>query len=152
MKKDALMEKMEILVKPITDNLGYELYHIEFVHEDGENYLRIYIDSEEGIKLTDCEAVSREVSDMLDVEDPIDKSYYLEVSSPGIDKGIYKEEHFKKAINQKVFVKFTGAIEGKKHITGILKEVNDEFIIIEGDIELNIPKDKIKSANIQGEL
>ena len=59
MKKDALMEKMEMLVKPITDNLGYELYHIEFVHEDGENYLRIYIDSEEGIKLTDCEAVSR---------------------------------------------------------------------------------------------
>lgn len=152
MKKDALMEKMEMLVKPITDNLGYELYHIEFVHEDGENYLRIYIDSEEGIKLTDCEAVSREVSDMLDVEDPIDKSYYLEVSSPGIDKGLYKEEHFKKAINQKVFVKFTGAIESKKHITGILKEVNDEFIIIEGDIELNIPKDKIKSANIQGEL
>lgn len=152
MKRDALMEKMETLVKPITDNLGYELYHIEFVHEDGENYLRVYIDSEEGIKLTDCEAVSRQISDMLDTEDPIDKSYYLEVSSPGIDKGLYKDEHFEKAVNQKVFVKFTGTIEGKKHITGILKEVNDELIIIEGDIELNIPKDKIKSANIQGEL
>ncbi|WP_297631370.1 ribosome maturation factor RimP [uncultured Clostridium sp.] len=152
MKKDALMEKIEELILPITDELGYELYHVEFVHEDGENYLRVYIDSEEGIKLTDCEAVSRKVSDMLDSEDPIDKSYYLEVSSPGIDKGLYKEEHFLKAIGAKVFVKFTGTIEGKKHITGILKEVNNDIIIIEGDVTLDIPTEKIKSANIQGEL
>lgn len=152
MKKDALMEKIEELILPITDELGYELYHVEFVHEDGENYLRIYIDSKEGIKLTDCEAVSRAVSDMLDSEDPIDKAYYLEVSSPGIDRGLYKEEHFVNSIGEKVFVKFTGAIEGMKHITGILKEVNNECIIIEGDATLSIPKEKIKSANIQGEL
>ncbi|MGL5416673.1 MAG: ribosome maturation factor RimP [Clostridium sp.] len=152
MKKDALMEKLEELFLPVTNELGYELYHVEFVREDGENYLRVYIDSEEGIKLTDCEAVSRQISDVLDTEDPIDKSYYLEVSSPGIDRGLFKEEHFKDALGKKVFVKFTSAIDGKKHITGILKEVSESDIIIDGDVTINIPTEKIKSANIQGEL
>ena len=78
MNKDALIEKIEVLVKPIADELGYEIYYVEYVKENGEFYLRIYIDKPEGISLNDCESLSRRVSDMLDVEDnlPPEHSQY----------------------------------------------------------------------------
>ncbi|MDQ0148949.1 ribosome maturation factor RimP [Eubacterium multiforme] len=153
MKKDALIEKLENLVIPITDELGYELYHVEFVKENGENYLRIYIDNEEsGITLTDCEKVSRRVSEMLDLEDPISTSYFLEVSSPGINRGLYKEEHFKRFIGSRVFIKFTGSLNGRKNVKGILKSCDGDFLEIESDEIIKLPKDKIKSANLEGEL
>ena len=152
MDKNALVEKLEELVKPIADELNYELYYIEYIKENGDFYLRIYIDKPEGISLNDCEALSRRVSDMLDVEDPISDSYYLEVSSPGLNRGLYKDEHFKRYIGKKVFVKFTGSLSGHKNIKGILKAVDDESITVEGESELNIPKSKIKSANLDGEI
>ena len=152
MDKNALVEKLEELVKPIADELNYELYYIEYIKENGDFYLRIYIDKPEGISLNDCEALSRRVSDMLDVEDPISDSYYLEVSSPGLNRGLYKDEHFKKYIGKEVFVKFTGSLSGHKNIKGILKAVDEESITVEGEVELNIPKSKIKSANLDGEI
>ena len=152
MDKNALVEKLEELVKPIADESNYELYYIEYIKENGDFYLRIYIDKPEGISLNDCEALSRRVSDMLDVEDPISDSYYLEVSSPGLNRGLYKDEHFKRYIGKKVFVKFTGSLSGHKNIKGILKAVDEESITVEGESELNIPKSKIKSANLDGEI
>ena len=153
MNNDALIEKIETLVKPIADELNYEVYHIEFVKENNEFYLRIYIDKEEGISITDCEALSRRVSDVLDVEDPIDKAYYLEVSSPGLNRRLFKDEHFKKFVGREVLVKLNGNIEGKKNIKGLLKEVNEENIIVEDDEKtITIPKSKIKAANLEGEI
>lgn len=152
MNKDALIEKIEVLVKPIADELGYELYYVEYVKENGEFYLRIYIDKPEGISLNDCEALSRRVSDMLDVEDPIKDAYYLEVSSPGLNRGLYKDSHFERYIGREVFIKFNGSISGMKNIKGVLKAVNSDDIIVEGETELTIPKLKIKNANLDGEI
>lgn len=153
MNNNALIEKIETLVKPIADELNYEVYHIEFVKENNEFYLRIYIDKEEGISITDCEALSRRVSDVLDVEDPIDKAYYLEVSSPGLNRRLFTDEHFKKFVGREVLVKLNGNIEGKKNIKGLLKEVNEEDIIVEDDEKaITIPKSKIKAANLEGEI
>lgn len=153
MNNNALIEKIETLVKPIADELNYEVYHIEFVKENNEFYLRIYIDKEEGISITDCEALSRRVSDVLDVEDPIDKAYYLEVSSPGLNRRLFTDEHFKKFVGREVLVKLNGNIEGKKNIKGLLKEVNEENIIVEDDEKaITIPKSKIKAANLEGEI
>lgn len=152
MKKDALILEIEELVKPITDELSYELYNVEFVKEDGENYLRIYIDNENGIKLTDCEAVSRRVSDMLDEVDPISVGYFLEVSSPGINRGLYCDEHFKRYVGSKVILKLKKALNGTKTITGMLKGINDDYIIVQAEEEVNIPKDILKSANIEGDF
>lgn len=151
MKKDALIERLEKLVMPITDELDYELYHVEFVKEDGENYLRIYIDNEEGISLDDCEKVSRRVSEMLDEEDPISVSYYLEVSSPGINRGLFKEDHFKKVIGKEIFVRFTGSLNGRKNLKGILKSYEDGFIEVETEDEelVKVPVEKIKKANLE---
>lgn len=152
MNKDALIEKISGLVRPISDELNYELYHVEFVKENGENYLRIYIDKPEGITLTDCEALSRRVSTMLDEEDPIDQSYYLEVSSPGLNRGLYCDDHFKRFIDREVSIKLTSSLNGTKNIKGILKGITDESVTVMAEEEIQIPKNKIKSANLDGEI
>ena len=153
MKKDTLIEKIEEVVKPITTELSYELYYVEYIKENGDFYLRIYIDKEEGrISLDDCAAVSRRVSEILDVQDPIKDAYYLEVSSPGLNRGLYTEEHFKKFIGSEVLIKLTGSIDGLKSVKGILKEVLDDSIVVEAETEVKILKDKIKSANLEGEI
>lgn len=153
MRKDILIEKIEQLVKPIVQELSYELYYLEYVKENGEYYLRLYIDKEEeSISLSDCEKVSRRVSEILDIEDPIEDSYYLEVSSPGLNRGLYRQEHFEKFIGREVLVKFNGSLEGMKNIQGILKSVDNEFITVDGEKELKIPTEKIKSANLEGEI
>lgn len=152
MNKDALIKQIETLVQPIADELNYELYYVEYVKEDGEFYLRIYIDKPEGISLTDCENLSRRVSDVLDVEDPIKDSYYLEVSSPGLNRGLYTDEHFKKFVGREVLVKLKSALNGAKSIKGILTEVDDESITVKGEEKVKIVKEKIKSANLDGEI
>ena len=152
MKNDALVTQIHEMVKPISDELNYEIYHVEYVKENGEYYLRIYIEKEGGITLSDCEALSRRVSDLMDEKDPIPEAYFLEVSSPGLNRTLFTEAHYKRFVGREVMVKLTKAIDGNKSIKGILKEVNEENIIVEADTLISIPKEKIKSANIEGEI
>ena len=152
MKNDALVTQIYEMVKPIADELNYEIYHIEYVKENGEYYLRIYIEKEGGITLNDCEALSRRVSEIMDEKDPIPEAYFLEVSSPGLNRTIFTEAHYKRFVGREVMVRFTKAIDGKKNVKGILKEVNEDNIIVEVDTLISIPKEKIKSANIEGEI
>ena len=152
MKNDALVTQIYEMVKPISDELNYDIYHIEYVKENGEFYLRIYIEKDGGITLSDCEALSRRVSDLMDEKDPIKDPYFLEVSSPGLNRTLFTENHYKRFIGREVMVRFTKSIDGKKNVKGILKEVNDDSIVVEAENLMNIPKDKIKSANIEGEI
>ena len=152
MKNDALVNEIYEMVKPIADELNYDIYHVEYVKENGELYLRIYIEKDGGITLSDCEALSRRVSDLMDEKDPIKDPYFLEVSSPGLNRTLFTENHYKRFIGREVMVKFTKSVDGKKNIKGILKEVNEDSIVVEADQLINIPKDKIKSVNIEGEI
>jgi len=153
LKKNVLIEKIEELVKPVISELLYELYYVEYIKENGEFYLRIYIDKKDDrISLDDCVAVSRRVSEILDTEDPIEDAYYLEVSSPGLNRGLYKEEHFKNFIGREVLVKLTSSINGTKSVKGILKDVLENSIVVEAETEVEILKDKIKFANLEGEI
>ncbi|AQS03844.1 ribosome maturation factor RimP [Clostridium beijerinckii] len=152
MKKDVLIERIEELVRPIVSELSCELYYVEYVKENGEFYLRIYIDKEGRVSLNDCEAVSRRVSEVLDVEDPIKEAYYLEVSSPGLNRGLYKEEHFKKYIGSEVLIRLTSSLNGLKSVKGVLRDVSEDSILVEGETEIKIPRDKIKAANLEGEI
>lgn len=152
MKNDALVNEIYEMVKPIADELNYDIYHVEYVKENGELYLRIYIEKDGGITLSDCEALSRRVSDLMDEKDQIKDPYFLEVSSPGLNRTLFTEEHYKRFIGREVMVKFTKSVDGKKNIKGILKEVNEDSIVVEADQLINIPKDKIKSVNIEGEI
>lgn len=152
MNNDMLIKKIQDLVLPIAEELNYELYYVEYVKENGEYYLRIYIDKNEGITLTDCEALSRRVSKILDEKDPIEDSYCLEVSSPGLNRGLYKEEHFKRFVEKQVLIKLTDSINDTKTISGVLKEVNEDSIVVSNDSDVTIPRVKIKSANLDGEI
>ena len=152
MKVDALIEKIYQLVRPVADELSYEIYHIEYVKENGEYYLRIYIDKEGGISLTDCESLSRRVSDIMDEEDPISVAYFLEVSSPGLNRGLFTDDHYKKQIGKEVLIRFTKSLDGRKNVKGILKEVKESSVVVEADTLVEVPKDKIKSANLEGEI
>lgn len=153
MNNSELIIKMNELVEPIVSKCGYQLYHIEFVKEQGENFLRIYIDHEAGIGLSDCEKVSRQISAMLDLEDPVPDSYYLEVSSPGIERELYTEEHLNKYIGNSITVRLNKLFNGNKKVIGVLKDFNDSQITIikEGE-EIFIPREKIKAINLNGEI
>lgn len=154
MNKEQLLLDLEEMFLPIVNELNYELYYVEYVKENNEYYLRLYIDKESGrISLSDCEAVSRRISELLDEKDPIKDPYYLEVSSPGLNRRLYKDEHFNRFINSEIKVIFTKTIDGKKNIQGILKDNKEDVIVLEVEgNEINVPKDKIKSANLEGEI
>ena len=152
MKIDALVNEIYEMVNPIAEELNYDIYHIEYVKENGEYYLRIYIEKDGGVSLNDCEALSRRVSDVLDEKDPITDAYFLEVSSPGLNRTLFTNEHYTRFIGNEVLVKLAKAVEGTKTIKGILKENNESSITVEGAEEINIPKDKIKSVNLEGEI
>lgn len=150
MKLESLVNDVESLIKPSIEEMNYELYHVEYVKENGEFYLRIYIDSTSGISLQDCEKVSRTISDLLDEADPIKDAYYLEVSSPGINRYLYTPKHYQDNISKKILVKTISPVLAKKTHEGILKSFNDNEITIENNNEeIKIPLDKIKSVNVE---
>lgn len=153
MKFNGLLDKLNALIKPIVTSMNYELYFIEFKKENNENYLRVYIDSPDGIYLDDCEKVSRAISDILDEEDPIEFSYYLEVSSPGVFRQLHNEEHYKKFIGYAVKVKLKSLFMGKKEYLGELGSFTDDSITLKVNNEsIKITRDNIKSVTLNGEL
>ena len=137
-------EKVEQLVKDPIEKLGYSLYDVEYVKEGPEYYLRIYIDKESGIDLNDCEKVNNDINEILDKADYIKEQYYLEVSSPGIERKLRKDKHLEQNISKNVEIKlFKKDNNGKKEYTGKLKAFNQEEIIIETDKEIAIERKNI---------
>lgn len=153
MKNQALLEKLNKLTLPIVQSNGFELYYLEYVKEGGENIFRVYIESENGITLDDCVKVSRALSDMLDVEDPISDEYNLEVSSPGVFRTLFTEEHLKRYLDNEVLVTLKSLINGKKKFEGILKELNEEnlVLLVEGK-DIEIPRTKISIVSLNPSL
>ncbi|WBW94830.1 ribosome maturation factor RimP [Oceanirhabdus sp. W0125-5] len=150
---EAKLNELRENVKTIVNNEGFELYHIEYVKENNEFYLRIYIDSESGVTINDCVDVTRKLSnDYLDVEDPIDEAYILEISSPGIERVLYTKEHYRRYINHEVKLSLSKLHCGKKKFEGVLKDFNDNEVIIEGEDVWTIPNDKIKRIKLKGEF
>lgn len=154
MSNRILVEKITKLVEPIVNNLNFELYYLELKREGNNNYLRVYIDKEErNISLEDCENISRAVSEMLDREDPIKDFYYLEVSSPGIERTLYTNEHLERYMGYDVVVNIQGLLKGKKKYQGKLLSFDENALIVdcEGE-EIIIPKNKISVVNLKGDL
>ena len=134
------------IVKPIVEQLGISLWDVRFVKEGADYFLRIFIDSENGITIEDCEKVSRAVDLPLDEADPISQSYCLEVCSPGIERELKKEEHFQAFIDSPIMVKMIRPIDKLgKEFSGILKESdrNTVKIDVDGDIVTVNKKDTV---------
>lgn len=130
----SIEERVETLIKPKIEEIGYELYDVEYSKEGKSYYLRIFIDKPQGIDLQDCETVSNAINDLLDQADYIKEQYFLEVSSPGIEKVLRKDKHLQQNIGEKVAVKlFRKDENSKKEYQGKLKDFNQEKIIIENE-------------------
>ncbi|HFL3265265.1 TPA: ribosome maturation factor RimP [Clostridioides difficile] len=140
MKKN-LEATIEEIVTKITDEHGFEMVDVEYVKEAGEYYLRVYIDKEEGISLNECELVSRELSPILDEKDPIKENYFLEVSSPGLDRALKKDRDFVRYQGRDVDLKLYKPLNGCKQFEGEfvgLTEDNNIKIIVNGkEMEFN---------------
>ncbi len=125
-------EKVEVLVKNKIEKLGYDLYDVEFAKEGPNYFLRIYIDKSDGIDLEDCEKVNNEIIDDLDEADYIKEQYFLEVSSPGIERILRKDRHLEKNLGSEVIVKlFKKDENSKKEYQGLLKKFDDQILEIE---------------------
>jgi len=129
-------EKVEALIEGNITKLGYNLYDVEYVKEGKDYFLKVYIDNPKGITLEDCELVSDNITELLDKEDYIKEQYFLEVSSPGIERILRKDIHLKDNIGGKVQIKLFKPVDGKKQYIGILKDFNEENIIIDEDVEI----------------
>lgn len=137
-------EKVEALVKEKINSIGYELYDVLYLKEGPDRYLRIVIDKDNGIDLNDCEKVNDAIKDMLDEADYIKEQYYLEVSSPGIERLLRKDWQLKKYIGEDVEIKlFKKDMKGNKNYIGTLKEVTDEKIKIQVENEILIDRKNI---------
>ena len=118
--RKSIEATIEEIVQPIVDAKNFEIVDIEYVKEAGEYYLRVYLDKEGGISLSDCEVVSRELSEILDKKDPIKDNYFLEVSSPGLDRPLKKEKDFIRYAGYDVEIKLYKPLNGTKQLEGEL--------------------------------
>ncbi len=134
-------EKVETLVKEKIEKIGYELYDVLFVKEGPNKILRIVIDSPKGISLEDCEKVNNEIKETIDEANPIEDQYFLEISSPGIERLLRKDWQLKKFKGEKVNIKlFKKDENGKKEYTGILGDITENTLDI--DIGENVKIDR----------
>lgn len=140
MKKNIANE-IEQLVLPITDANNLELVDVEYVKEGGEFFLRIYIDKEGGVSLNECELVTRTLNPILDEKDPIKDNYYLEVSSPGLDRPLKKDKDFVKYKGRDVEIKLYKPMNGSKlhegELVGLTEDKNIKVIIDNNEVEFD---------------
>jgi ribosome maturation factor RimP len=133
----TLRERLLELIEPLVGRLGYELVDLEYGAGHGRGSLRVFIDAAAGVGLEDCERVSREISALLDVEDPITSAYTLEVSSPGFDRVLRTPAHFGRFVGARVFVELKEPRAGRRRYTGELLAVD------EGGIALAVDKERV---------
>ncbi len=123
---------------PVCESFGVNLWDVKFEKEGAMWYLRVFIDKENGVNINDCENVSRALDKILDEIDPIDMSYTLEVSSPGVERDLVREEHFKAFIGQDITVRLIRAVEGIRDFVGELVSYEDGDITIKLDEDLSM--------------
>lgn len=133
--KENTVSICERIALPIAEEMGLELWDVRFEKEGSGWFLRYFIDKEGKVGIDDCEAFSRKIDPILDKEDPIDKSYCLEVSSPGVERELKKPEHFQKYLGSKVTIRLIRAMDNKKEFVGELISYNDNVITVNIDGE-----------------
>jgi len=145
-----IIERISEILIPVVDQLGLELVEITLRVEGGRWILRVTIDREDGVQVHHCTAVSRELSVHMDVEDLIPVKYYLEVSSPGLDRPLKDESDFERFKGRLVKIKTTRSISGRKKINGTIEGIEDGVVcvLLEDDIRLEVPVEDISSARL----
>jgi len=145
----AISDQVEQLIEAPIESLGYEVVGVEYNKNGHDAILRIYIDSEQGISIEDCERVSHQVSGILDVEELITVAYSLEVSSPGFDRPLFKARDFERFAGSEAKIAMKLPINGRRNFKGILQGFSDGNILIEVDGEVyDLPLTKLAKARL----
>jgi len=128
-----LSDRLNTLLKPLVEDLGYEFVGLEYHTQPQQSVLRVYIDAENGVGLEDCERVSREVASLLDVEDPISGHYTLEISSPGLDRPLFTPEQFARFTGEQAKFTVYSPVDGRRKFKGCILGVDDGQVRMEQD-------------------
>lgn len=145
--KQELLEK---LIVPVVTALDCELWGLEYLTQGRYTTVRIFIDGPAGVSLEDCERVSRQVSSVFDVEDPIDGEYTLEVSSPGLDRPLYTEAQYARYVGEVVSVRLRIARDGRRRFKGVINKVENGDVFLQVDNkEVQVAVDVIDKANVE---
>jgi|JYMV01.1.fsa_nt_gi ribosome maturation factor RimP len=146
-------EHLNRLIEPVAKGLGYEYLGCELIGNAAQPLLRIYIDVAAGVTVDDCSKVSRQLSSVFDVEDPIPGDYTLEVSSPGLDRPLFQRDDFVRFCGHEVKLRTRQKVDGRKNFRGVLHEVKDDTITIEvDDNEFVLSLENIDKANLIPDL
>jgi ribosome maturation factor RimP len=141
--------ELEKIIKPTVVDMGFEFWGLDYSNKSGSAFLRVFIESEKGINVEDCAEVSRRLSVLLDVENPIKGVYDLEISSPGMSRRFYSLDQYQRFIGAFIKVKLYLNFNGRKNFKGILVGVqNEELVIRDGDDEFFIPFESIDKGSM----
>jgi ribosome maturation factor RimP len=147
-----LRDTLLAMLRPMVEELGYELWELEYSPGRGNGFVRLYIDAEAGITVEDCERVSRAVSELLDVADPVPGQYTLEVSSPGLDRPLRTPAHFARFVGEQVFVELAQPLVGRRRFKGSLVTAGPEAIEVEMEGQRHVlPVAGIRKAHLAPE-
>ena len=150
---DTVNKRIEAVVLPVLEELGLELVEVQYRREQSGWVLRLIIDKQDGVSLDDCAATSREISQLLDIEDFIDQAYNLEVSSPGLNRSLKSMADFQRFIGRKAKIKTIEPIAGEHVFIGRIKKTEGETIILEvGRREVAMPFSQVARARLEIEL
>ena len=141
-------ERVYALIKETVERQGVSLWDVRLLKEGASWYLRVFIDKKEGVTIDDCTNVSHAIDPIIDEADPIDKAYYLEVCSTGLERELIKPEHYEAVLGQKIKVKLYKAIEGVKEFTGILTKAQGSIKIETESGEMSFEYKDISKANL----
>lgn len=143
-------ELLTQLIIPVVESLNCELWGLDYLTQGRYTTLRIYIDGPEGVSLEDCEKVSRQVSAVMDVEDPIDGEYTLEVSSPGLDRPLFTEAHYARYVGETVSLRLRIAQAGRRRFKGVVEKVEagQLQLLVDGQ-SISIAVDAIDKGNLE---
>ena len=145
----AEQSKLHMLLSPAVEAQGCELLGVQISRGRRHTVLRLFIDTEAGITVEDCERVSHQVSGLLDVDDPLEGAYHLEVSSPGDDRPLFLREHFERVQGERVRVRMAVPVSGRRSFTGELMAVSaDEIRVREAEMEWDLPFSQISMARL----
>lgn len=145
----ASIAKLNEMFGPVTEGLGFEFVGLEYLSGSSPSILRVFIDHADGITVENCAKVSRQISAVLDVEEPISGDYTLEVSSPGLDRPLFKLEHYKQFLGSRIKCKLRMPMDGRRNFTGELKDANEQEITLSIDNDtVHLYFEDIEKANI----
>ncbi len=145
-----MSDQIEEMIEPLVNGLGCQLWGIEKLSQGKYSVLKIYIDADKGIEVDDCARISRQVSALLDVEEPFKGNYTLEVSSPGLDRRLFKLDQFESYKGAQVKLSLRRPYEGRRRFIGILCGIEEEDVVLRSDSneEILFPFEQIERANI----